>query len=103
MSKGKILDEEALLALTASGIPRYMRGSIINYVEFGIPVGSFLECLITNDLKGTLQHADDNNITKLKEYVMWFYANAPSGCWGSEEQVATWRKARAEESKDEES
>jgi len=76
------LNEGAKAALYALGIPNYMHESIIGYYEEGWTPGDFLSAVINNDLKEAVGRADGTNINCLKNYVMWFYNNAPSGTWG---------------------
>lgn len=65
---------------------------LLRYVESGIPGGSFLTALLSNNLKETFARADDDNAVKIRQYVQWLYGYAPSGCWGSPERVTAWIK-----------
>lgn len=70
---------------------RHMRDSVERWIEHGIRPGSFLTNLLSNNLLGTCSHADSLNQHKIFEIVCWFYNEAPSGCWGSVENVAEWK------------
>lgn len=67
-------------------------GSINRYVENGVCPGSFLQAVITNNLRDSVGRADDENIANLPAYVSYFYNEAPGTCWGSEEIMETWLK-----------
>lgn len=84
------LDNETKEAMGTCGIPEYMHGAIIAFYEDGWPPGDFLNAVINNDLRGAVIRADDKNINRLKNYVLWFYNNAPSGTWGFAGAVKKW-------------
>ena len=71
-------------------IPDRMRGGIARYIEQGIPPGSFLQAVITNDLRRAVEQADDENLMNLPAYMAYFYHEAPSDCWGSPEKMKAW-------------
>lgn len=75
----------------ACGIPDYMVGGIVRWIENGIHPGDFLAAVISNDLKEACARADETNQELIFNYVQFFYSWAPSQCWGSPEKVATWR------------
>lgn len=77
--------------LASSAIPHYMHGAIVRWIEDGIPPGDFLTAILSNNLRGACERADDTNRHFLFEYVFWFYNDAPSLCWGSSERVLAWR------------
>jgi hypothetical protein len=86
--KREELEQEA----TFCGVPKNMsRYSLIMYILEGLPVGDFLTALLTNDLKGTFQKADEENIKKIYQYVYFMWNHAPIGCWGSLEKVQEWQ------------
>ena len=84
------LSNESKQALFRHGIPSYMHEGIIGYYENGWKPGSFLSAIINNDLKEAFTHADDTNKHCIKNYIMWFYAYAPSGTWGYPNAVDIW-------------
>jgi hypothetical protein len=71
-------------------IPDRMMGGIERYIQHGIPPGDFLTAVICNDLKEAVGRADDENIEQLPAFVSYFYNEAPSPCWGSEEKMNDW-------------
>lgn len=73
----------------------YMADAMRNYLEHGIEGGSFLDALLCNDFMKMCGHADDNNRAALFEWASWLYNHAPSGSYGSRENVREWiRHAR---------
>lgn len=75
-------------------IPERMMGGIIRYIEDGIIPGGFLQAVVSNDLKEAVGRADEENMANLPAYVAYFYNEAPSQCWGSEEKMLRWGKLR---------
>lgn len=67
-----------------------LKDAVRRYIEDGVPMGSFLMCVASNDLAGACGRADVWNRELLFDIVSWFYNHAPSICWGSPEKVDTW-------------
>lgn len=76
-------------------VPAHIRDPIRLYVETGRPCGGFLTAVMTNDLKGALGSADDQNLAALRDIVGWLYWEAPSPCWGSAEKHKLWKADHA--------
>lgn len=74
-------------------LPGHMRDSVRLWIERAIPPGSFLEAVLCNDLFGAMGRADDVNVHALKNYAVYFYSFAPSGCYGSTERFSEWAKS----------
>ena len=74
-------------------VPPHVRGGIVRYIMQGVPTGSFLEAVISNDLRQALGKADDKNRTNLFAIVCWFHNHAPSFCWGSPARYRAWLHA----------
>lgn len=72
-------------------LPVHMHGAISRYIAKGIPPGSFLTAVLSNDLMGAFGKADDENREALYEWVRFIYNYAPTGCHGSPEKVRAWR------------
>lgn len=92
------LTEEAKKAARIT-LPSHMSQSIIDYFEHGLPPGSFLTAVLSNDLVGAFAHADHVNREHIGAYVAWLY-NYPPGRpngWGSPEAVKAWIKEAADE------
>ena len=73
-------------------IPEITRIGLAKYVLYGAPVGSFLEGLLTNDLRRAVGAADPENVLLLKEYVMWLNNNPSGDCWGTDARVRLWQQ-----------
>lgn len=86
MAYGHGLDE----AMMRRGIPAHMYGGMKRYILHGIPPGSFLTAVLSNDLMGALGKADEDNRVALHAYGMFLYNDAPSPCHGSPEKVRAW-------------
>ena len=52
------------------------------YIEGHIKPGGFLSAVLKNDLRGAINHADNENIQKLPAYIEFLYNEAPSLCCG---------------------
>lgn len=75
----------------------YMADGMKNYIEHGVPPGSFMAALLANDLKGCCERADISNRGAIFEWVSWLWNYAPSECWGSPAKVKAWSDARRSE------
>lgn len=78
-------------------IPDYMIRSINRYINEGRKPGRFLTAVICNNLFDAVGQADDNNMPNIPAFVSYFYNEAPSLCWGSEENMKAWIKQKKEE------
>lgn len=77
-----------------SKIPTACREGLANYIAHGVPTGDFLWAVLTNNLRGAVERADDDNIKIIPIYVHWLYNLAPAACWGSEAKVTAWLAGR---------
>ena len=73
-------------------IPEKMAGSIARYVIYGMSPGHFMDKVLSNDLMGASNHADQQNRKLLDVYVCLMHNILPFNCWGSEELVYEWSK-----------
>ena len=71
-------------------ISPHMMGAIRRYINDRLPPGDFLTGIITNDLRRATLHADDTNIGNIPAFVAYFYNEAPSQCWGSQQNMDRW-------------
>jgi hypothetical protein len=78
-------DKESLQA-----VPEHLRGGLMRYVENGIPPGSFLTAVVSNDLFEAMGRADEISRLNLLQVIRWLYNNAPRACYGSAGQVRAW-------------
>lgn len=65
---------------------------IVDYVVNGHCTGSFKFALMSGDLYGAVEKADDNNILILVQLVKWVYNHCPSGSYGTIAKVREWSK-----------
>ena len=71
-------------------VPEHLRAGLVAYVKHGQPTGDFLRAVLVNDLSEALARADGVSTLALQSIAGWIYNEAPSPCWGSEEEVAAW-------------
>jgi len=72
-------------------IPDHLSEGLDLHVLHGLSTGSFLQAVLTNDLREALSRADAEALDALPAIVGWLYNEAPAQCWGSTEKVASWR------------
>ncbi|MDR6116570.1 MULTISPECIES: hypothetical protein [unclassified Sphingomonas] len=74
-------------------LPEGGRERIRRYIEegYGASLSTFYRCLLSNDLFGTLEGADQENLAALPLYVEYLTGYAPPGCFGSAEKLHRWR------------
>jgi hypothetical protein len=75
-------------------IPTHIMPGIARYLAEGIVPGEFLTAMFTNDLRGVMQHADEQNMENLPAIWSFLYNNIPSSAWGSRERMAKWVEER---------
>jgi hypothetical protein len=71
-------------------LPEHMVGAMHRYLFDRIPPGSFLTCVLSNDLRGAFGAADLVNRSRLVDIVEFCRRALPSISWGSSEQVNKW-------------
>jgi len=76
--------------LTACGVPEHMHDGVIRYLLHGLPPGSFLIAVLSNDLKGACDRADVANRVALYRYVKFLYNYVPLAAWGTPAHVTAW-------------
>lgn len=77
-----------------SRLPEHMRDGFRLYIEKGIPGGSFMDAVLSNDLVDAFARADHINQVCMFDTVAFLVNNAPIGCYGSAEHVSDWIKHR---------
>jgi hypothetical protein len=83
-------------ALEKSNIPEHMQGGMERWIEHGVPPGSFLTAVLSNDLRGAFERTDSDNLPLIRDYLVFLYNYAPMGCWGSELAFRQWEKDKLE-------
>ena len=71
-------------------LPEHMRHSMQDYIENGVPVGSFLRLIIANNFKDAAGHADYINQQSLFNYCYFLVNEMPPSSQGSEENYNSW-------------
>lgn len=66
-----------------------------NYVTEHVPVGHFLEAVLTNNLRNAVAHADPDNLNNLRAIVRFCHWEIPGRCWGSPEAYDDWVRNKA--------
>lgn len=67
-----------------------MHGGVQRYLDHGIPPGSFLMALFSNDLKEAFRRADDQNTAAMLDWVRFMVNDMPGNSQGSPEAVEAW-------------
>lgn len=79
-------------------IPENMMRSIDLYLNHGLEPGSFLSCVICNQLVGAVSNADAQNLEILPAYAALLYNEFPGNTWGSLDKMkAHMEKMREKE------
>ena len=78
------------MSLPYDKLPPLLQSGAELYIEHGTPPGSFLRAVIANDLRTAVIRADNDNLVRLRDIVLWFDSHAPAGCWGSAEIMRAW-------------
>ena len=67
-------------------------GTIVRFIETGMPMGHFYTALFEGDLHTAVTRADSKNKERIVALTQWIVWYAPSGCVGSVERVAEWER-----------
>lgn len=71
-------------------IPEHCREGVRNFVERGLPGGSFLSSVFAGDLSGASARADSINAARLHDYTTFLSRYAPAEAWGTPENYQRW-------------
>lgn len=74
----------------AAQIPPKILEGLRNYALHHQPTGSFLRCVLENDLMGAVGRADGQSLAALREICVYVYNCLPAHCHGNREKVAQW-------------
>jgi hypothetical protein len=85
----QLWSEREIVKACLDRISEYMVGGIIRYVEQGVPTGSFLLAVFSNDFYSAVSHADSTNIGDFKCYLDIIQV-MPWQSWGSAKEVKAW-------------
>lgn len=94
IKKMKYLTQQDIDAMQheACYVPEHNRSTLIQYIEIGLPVGSFIQAVLCGDLFGAFGRADHINAQHVGSICAWLYNYAPSPCFGSPEKMKEWFK-----------
>ena len=81
---------DSKLTLATLGLPPRTREGLLAYIRWGIPPGSFLQALLSNDLLEACRRADPDNRAHLFDFVFVLDNYAPMGAYGSRAHVRAW-------------
>ena len=68
---------------------RFM-GALQRYVDRHIAPGDFMRAVLSNDLFGAYNRADDEAAKQLPEIVKYIFNKLPGNVWGSKEIYEKW-------------
>ena len=71
-------------------IPEHKWAQVVEYIVGHAPAWPFLRAVIENDLKSACAYASDDDLRIMHVYSSFFYAEAPSNCWGSPRAYLNW-------------
>lgn len=71
-------------------IPQRTIDTIDGYFKHGMQPGSFVRCVLENDLQGAAATADFENRVALFDIAKYVFNNLPIGCHGSPRIVNEW-------------
>lgn len=99
LEKGKIQRQEIKKAFIRSAhqykIPEHTIPGLLDFFMDGVPTGTFLQSVLTNDLKMACAKADIINQPVIWNIVNFCYNVLPYGSWGSTEAYESWIKIHA--------
>lgn len=84
------LEKIYLDAMIRREVPEHCRAGLLRYLMLGIPPGSFLQSLISNDLTGAVARADAVNAQSIKSYIDFLHHEVSMECWGSVKRYEDW-------------
>jgi hypothetical protein len=90
----EMIDELLAIEPVTFPVSGQVISSLLMYRDHHVPVGSFLEAVLSNDLKGAVGAADIKNQYALCAITSWCYNNMPRPAWGSPERYQAWLNLR---------
>lgn len=67
-----------------------MVAALEKYINYGYPLGDFLQAVVSNDLKEACNRADEDNLRNLPAFIGYLYNVAPMACSGSRRHYKDW-------------
>lgn len=71
-------------------VPPHMWGAVERYYLNGIPPGSFLQAVLSNNLMEAFNRADDENAANMRQWCRFLYNYVPYMSYGSPEHYELW-------------
>lgn len=71
-------------------IPQRTMLAINRHVKDHIKVGGFVTACLRNDLQAAIGLADEENLSAIRQIVVYLYNEVPAVCWGSPDKVREW-------------
>lgn len=71
-------------------LPEHMQHGARDYIEKGVPPGSFLMAVLCNDLTQAFSRADDENRAAMFDWASWLWNECPRRAWGDRKTVDAW-------------
>lgn len=75
-------------------IPIPHRRGLVEFLDHGRQVDSFLMCVLDNNLSGAIREANAAAALHIVSMVRWLWKYAPASAWGSEGARRGWADAR---------
>lgn len=72
------------------------KAGLDEYAKYRIPIGGFLHAVLSNDLMGAMEKADEENRADIFEICQYIYNKLPLSCYGSSKAIREWLKGRHE-------
>jgi hypothetical protein len=73
-------------------LPEWTHEELLDYIHRGQFCGSFLEAILSNDLKQAVNRCMQHEMEFIPRFIIFLTNHAPMGCWGSPENYDQWRK-----------
>ena len=78
-------------------VPIHTQKGINNYVCSGVPTGSFLRAVFSNNLFEAFCRADSDNTENMLGIVTFIHNYVPHCCYGDEDTIREWLRLHREE------
>ena len=73
-------------------VPEHCREPLRRYIACGRPLGDFLRAVVSNNFSNAVARADNSNLPRLHDYMLFLNNHAPRKCWGSVITYGNWRR-----------
>lgn len=73
-------------------LPEWTHSELLDYIHRGQFCGSFLEAILSNDLREAVNRCMQHEMDSIPRFVIFLTNYAPAGCWGSSDSYNNWRR-----------